>query len=269
MTQAEQEQAPKAGRLHRFRTRSRWFSAEILVIVAGVLIALGIDSWWQERQDAKSETVYLRLIMRDLEQMAGDLEELVGFEETRLEAGLAVYRTLSAGPAPEAERQSFSRDITSLLSRRTIRATDATFQDLLSTGGLRLLRNLEIRHRLIAYYEEAERAFQIHNRNNAVFVDELFVREMLGRGLVYNRIGSSLSARAESDEMLRDQLEGGFIEDPDPLWDLPMDSPAWNTVRAILLQRIAVAAYARQFAAEQLADTRALQAAIEAVLPPS
>lgn len=254
------------GRLRRLRSSLRWFAAEIVVIVAGVLIALALNAWWQDRQDAESEAVYLRLVLRDLDQMAGDLVELLEFETARIDAGLAVYRGISTGALPESERAAFSRDITSLLSRRTISVTDATFQDLVNTGGLRLLRNLGVRHRLIAFYEEAERAFRIHDRNNAVFVDELFVREMLGRGLVYNRIGSGLATRAESDDMLRELLIGGYIEDPDPLWDLPQDSQVWDTVRAILLQRLRVAAYARQFAEEQLEDTRALQTEILAVL---
>ena len=259
------------GRLRRLRASLRWFAAEIVVIVAGVLIALALNAWWQDRQDAESEAVYLRLVLRDLDQMAGDLTELLEFETDRIDAGLAVYRAISTGAVPQSERAEFSRDITSLLSRRTVSVTDATFQDLVNTGGLRLLRNLGVRHRLIAFYEEAERAFRIHDRNNAVFVDELFVREMLGRGLVYNRIGSGLATRAQSDDMLRELLIGGYIEDPDPIWGLPQDSQVWNTVRAILLQRLRVSAYARQFAEEQLQDTRALQAEILAVLdhPPS
>lgn len=254
------------GRLARFRRSLRWFAAEILVIVAGVLIALGLNSWWQDRQDAESEQVYLRLVLRDLDQMAANLQELLDFERGRVDAGIAVYRMLSEGNPSTEERARFSNEMTSLLSRRTISATDATFQDLLSTGGLRLLSDREVRHRLIAFYEEAEREFLIHSRNNAVFVDDLFVGEMLGRGLVYNRIDSGLVVRARSDDLLQDRLAGGYIEHPDPIWDLPPDSPAWNTVRSILIQRIRVAAYARQFAEDQLAETRALRSVIEHAL---
>lgn len=68
-----------------------------------------------------------------------------------------------------------------------------------------------------------------------MFVDELFVGQLLGRGLVYNRIGSGLVTRLRSDEMLSERLAAGFIEDPDPIRDLPADSKVWDSVRAILI----------------------------------
>lgn len=105
----------KLGRLQRTRSSIRWFAAEIIVIVAGVLIALALNAWWQDRQDAESEQVYLRLLLRDLDQMEVDLDELLAFETGRVEAGLAVYDLLSAGSLSGEERDRFSESITSLL----------------------------------------------------------------------------------------------------------------------------------------------------------
>ena len=43
---------------------------EIIVIVAGVLIALGADSWWTERQERQEEVELLAAIKADLQQTA-------------------------------------------------------------------------------------------------------------------------------------------------------------------------------------------------------
>ena len=249
-----------------WRPSLRWFAAEIAVIVAGVLIALTLDSWWQGRQDAASERSYLVLIGRDLEQMEADLEELVEFESQMVETGLRAYRVLSAKVASDEARAQVSESLAQLLNRRTMSVTDATYRDLLSTGGLRLVRDRELRDRLVGFYEEAERSFDIHDKNNAVFVDGLFVRELLGRGLLYPRGGAIIASRSRTDSILRAEFTGGYVDGADPLWSLPESAAEWDTVRSVLLERVRTAAYARTFAEEQLASVRELQGAVAAAM---
>lgn len=249
-----------------WRPSLRWFAAEIAVIVAGVLIALTLDSWWQGRQDAASERSYLVLVGRDLDQMEADLEELVEFESQMVEHGLRAYRILSAKVASDEARAQVSESLAQLLNRRTMSVTDATYRDLLSTGGLRLVRDRELRDRLVGFYEEAERSFDIHDKNNAVFVDGLFVHELLGRGLLYSRGGAIIASRSRTDSILRAEFAGGYVDGADPLWSLPESAAEWDTVRSVLLQRVRTAAYARTFAEEQLESVRELQGAVAAAL---
>lgn len=46
--------------------RLRWFFAEITVVVAGILLALGLQSWWQERESHALGVVYQQQILSDL-----------------------------------------------------------------------------------------------------------------------------------------------------------------------------------------------------------
>lgn len=66
-----------------WRPKVRWFAAEILVIVAGVLIALALNAWWQQRQQNQEEQ---RLL-------SGLLDEFVSNED-RLGDILAFHRDL-------------------------------------------------------------------------------------------------------------------------------------------------------------------------------
>ncbi len=63
-----------------WRPKARWLVAEIVVVVAGVLIALALDARWQDRQDASQERVYLDQLAADLEVTAKRLE----FSETEM-----------------------------------------------------------------------------------------------------------------------------------------------------------------------------------------
>lgn len=249
-----------------WQAKLRWFAAEILIVVAGVLIALAINAWWQGRQDAASEATYLALIHRDLGQMADNLEDLLIYQDRQVQDGVTAYRILSMAAPSEREQDAASQGLESLLGRRTIHVIQPAYEDLINTGNLRLIRNQTLRDRLVSFYEEAERLVDIHNKNNAIFVDELYAHEMLRAGLLYYNRQSELMGAARSDSLLRMQTRGGYVDEPDPIWSLPPDAPEWNTVRAILLQRMRVAAYAREFAQQQLEDTRDLQRLVETEL---
>ncbi len=249
-----------------WQAKLRWFAAEILIVVAGVLIALAINAWWQGRQDAASEATYLALIHRDLGQMANNLEELSIYEDKEFQDGITAYRVLSMAAPSEVEQEAASKGLESLLERRTIHVTQPAYEDLINTGNLRLIRNQTLRDQLVSFYEEAERVVDIHNKNNAVFVDALYAHEVLRAGLLYFDSQSGVTRLARSDSLLRTQTRGGYVDGPDPIWSLPPDAPVWNTVRAILLQRMRVAAYAREFAQQQLEDTRDLQRLVETEL---
>lgn len=58
-----------------WRPKARWLAAEIVVVVAGVLIALALDAWWQDRQAEAQERVYLHQLAADLEVTANRLEQ--------------------------------------------------------------------------------------------------------------------------------------------------------------------------------------------------
>jgi hypothetical protein len=58
------------------------------------------------------------------------------------------YRALRNGVLPE-ERDAVAAALGQLTSRRTLRLGRATYTDLLSTGNLRLIRNADLRDRIV------------------------------------------------------------------------------------------------------------------------
>ena len=62
----------------------RWFSflAELVLIVAGILIALYIDGWVQEQRDRSTATEYLSMLREDLVLIEESLQTYVDFETT-------------------------------------------------------------------------------------------------------------------------------------------------------------------------------------------
>lgn len=251
-----------------WKPKLRWFAAETLIVVIGVLIALSLNTWGQGRRDAASEDSYLTLISRDLGQMLEDLEELLVYEEYQIEGGLDAYRAISAEDRSPDQMAVVSDAMLRLTSRRTMSHTNATYQDLISTGNLQLISNRELRDQIVAFHEGVEREFDIHNKNNAFFVDELFATAVFGRGLFFSRGGASttLNTTRDSESELTEAFAGGYANDPDPIWSLPYNSTEWTAIKVQLLQRIRTSGYARQRAERLLQETGALKSAVDAEL---
>ncbi len=249
-----------------WKPKLRWFAAEIAVVVVGVLIALALNAWWQARQAAAGEENYLALISRDLGQMMDDLEELRVFEEHQLQGGSDAYRVISAeGRSPE-QTAVVSDAMLRLTSRRTLSLTNATYQDLLSTGNLQLIRNRGLRDQIVAFHERVEREFEIHNKNNAFFVDELFATAILGRGLFFSRGSSTTLQTVARDSIITRALGDGYLDDPDPIWSFPYNSPEWVMLKGQLVNRVRVSGNALERAERLLQETGVLKDAVDAEL---
>jgi hypothetical protein len=246
-----------------WRTRARWFAAEFLVIVTGVLVAVALNGWYQRQHDARNQATYLALLSRDIRQTTLQLEEKAAFEAAQLRDGIAAYRALSASVRP-ANTAEVAAALRKLVDRRTMALLDATYQDLLSTGNLRLIRNRRLRDQIVEFYGTTSAEYEIMNKNNAFFVDEMYNSLVIGKGLVKPSGASNLTVLSAVDDELRPLLRAGFVDEPDYLWSLPAGAPEWAQLKSTLLIRIFTAANSKQSAQRALARTRALSTALEA-----
>lgn len=225
-----------------------------------VIFALAADAWWDGREDEAQEGTCLVLLQRDLDGIIVDLEEHVAFEERQVRTGLTAYRALSSSPV--SDREATSGALQQLMVRRTLVPRDGTYRDLISTGNLRLIDDPEFRNRIVDYFEVVRARFEIINKNNAVFVDELYDGTIMRQGLIIPRAtGSNLEELSPVESMLAEELRGGFVDEPDRLWRLPDDGPEWAALQAVLLMRIRIAASHALIAEELLERTRELHGA--------
>ena len=126
---------------------------EFLVIVTGVLTALALDGWNSTRQERELEETYLRSLAADLRSQVNRFDGWIrGFERRAAVAEQVWVAVTTTRPitvsAPDL------RD--ALLSGGTYHPprlySDATYQDLISTGNLRLIRDQELRTAILNYH---------------------------------------------------------------------------------------------------------------------
>jgi hypothetical protein len=122
--------------------------AEFLVIVVGVLVALGVDQWVQDRQDRALEAEYLERLIEDVRYDLDELEFIRDRSATSMEhARLVLDRAwVRRAPADSLIGAAYSASQT-----RAPDLSRATFEELVSSGRIDLLRSREVREALADY----------------------------------------------------------------------------------------------------------------------
>jgi len=149
---ADGEHAKSKG-IHRGLARGvRWFAAEFLVVVCGVLVALALNAYYQNRTDSNRESGYI-------DQLATDLVE----SETRLEEALARNRdeidklTTLLDLFGETELPTLEQfDELKVLSFQPAEPTLSTAHAVVETGDLQLIEDDAMRKAIIQFVGDGE-----------------------------------------------------------------------------------------------------------------
>lgn len=163
----------------------RWLFAETLVIVLGVLIALGLDDYRTNQYERRLAIDYIQRIQNDLSR---DLDYIDRIWVQRLK----IKRESLEAIAPVIRRQvQLPDDVEEFLThvaRGGIAGTsaaswytDTTFQDMRATGNLRLIKDPEIRAEISRYYEAVQsEALRVEARftNYVPFVHAILPAEL-------------------------------------------------------------------------------------------
>ncbi len=146
-TEDVKEQVPRLV----LQTRLRWFGAEILVVVFGILIAFSVDAWWSE----KAERVQERELLRGLgAEFAANLEL---FDRTALLHRQSIEQAREmleiTGPVPpELDPATIESLLWPLISEiPSYHPAMGEVEAMLGSGQLRLIRNDRLRTAIAAW----------------------------------------------------------------------------------------------------------------------
>lgn len=191
--------------MQEFTRRARAALAELLIIVAGVLIALGVDSWWSRLQDRSTEREYLTAIARDLrtdlaefEVVREVLQNSVGHSNTTVEFVLAASEG-SGSDGLGAAMYCASFLPVPVISR-------ATLEDLLSTGALQLLETRSVRGAILDYHGRVEAELQWVDEYRASQAAYRASLAGLGMPYLFAQVGGPASVPAHTAEGLLSRL---------------------------------------------------------------
>ena len=167
---------------------------EIVLVVIGILIALQINNWNQAQKDLKLENNYYCRILEDFELD----RTLISNSILEVENKIVVSKQLII------DMHRSDKDKNTLLNEwlKSIRLEvyvprKVAFQDLTTSGNLRLLNNLELKNSLSQYYSNLENLLKQINQNRDELVQRSYPVDATGLGVqefeyVKNSIGKDV-----------------------------------------------------------------------------
>lgn len=145
--------------LEKLRLRPASVLGELVIVLVGVLLALAADRWNQARLDRAAELEYLVALFGDLAtdtaSQSLEIERAAGRE-----ASARLVLAVVLGEQPITDPSEFILSVVDAgIYGEPVLARD-TFDDLVQTGRLGLIRDVSLRTQLADYYRFVERRSQ-------------------------------------------------------------------------------------------------------------
>ena len=189
--------APRQRRVD-WRPKLRWFGAEYLIVVLGVLTAVALNAWWQGQQDAAREQEYLRQLVEDLTQTESRMERREPSHRKGDRAAALLVRSFRSGSTPSADSVVYWATRGIQVGRPTFVTGTATA--LVETGDLNLIRNDSLRSSITDYIDRVdiiESALAHNDEASRPYIETLSERVDFGEAWIARR------SPAESDSLAR------------------------------------------------------------------
>jgi hypothetical protein len=200
--------------------------AELAVIVAGVLIALGTDSWWEQRQEHRQAEEYLQQLLVDFRTTERHLRNAIAADTRTFESASGVVDRAFRGQFPPADSLELSTGY------HFFHPLTGTLTALVEGGDLRLLDVDTLRFELVAYsslIDEIETVL----RHTETMIWNSTQRIALGRA----RHSQSASRRAANRRSGWGQVDvAGALNDPEIISALQIQAMA-SHIRLFNLRR--------------------------------
>lgn len=148
--------------MQHFREQN-WFAVglDVLVVIVGILIALAIDEWRQDRADRALELKYIQNLINDLNT---DKIILSDYKNNILSQKRKVLETIGSFNEVPDELDAFLINIENLdyAGYQAIPApNNTTFREVENSSHFRLIEDDDLRKAISLYYEQYQQNFEI------------------------------------------------------------------------------------------------------------
>lgn len=161
---------------------------EFVLIIAGILLALQINNWNEDRKDRRLEEQYLFALLLDVQSDIRAMENNLELTQRRSTIPLkSALRSWTAGYAiPMTDTTTFDlegnpyyyddpdlrflAEVSHLAYVRVFQSNGSTFKDLISSGNSNILSDFALRAMLSSYYTEVDQV---------KYYQELILRDLI------------------------------------------------------------------------------------------
>ena len=149
---------------------SRYFLyaiGEIFLVVIGILIALSINNWNEERKDSLIEQNYLRRLLIDLESDYKTLTFSKDLSKDRIDQIKTLTDVIDNPSMTDRNSIEIITSLEKVTWRSYLPLSKIVYDELLSSGNMSLIQSEELRNFLSSYYVDADHWEMILNLEDA------------------------------------------------------------------------------------------------------
>ncbi|HSR61035.1 MAG TPA: DUF6090 family protein [Robiginitalea sp.] len=218
---------------------------EIILVVIGILIALQINNWNEERLAREQESIYYCKIKEDLELDRNSLVGILEDNHKRTEIGKKLLLKLHQTPK---DKSVIMDDYLSAVRSNVFYPNNSAITDITSSGKLWLLQDGKLKEQILRYYTDMDNFLSIVHKNQSEVTDRIFQYD---NALEFG--AHQTFYREEFGEELMALL-------PDVNWQRDKESPYFKKFEEHIAIAVIIAAREKQVLST-------LQARIEQILP--
>ena len=132
----------------------RYAIGEIILVVIGILIALGINNWNEERKNKLIESEYYCKLLADFELDRQNIAKLYKESEHKIETSKRLLLELNN---KDKGKSFLVNNYLQALRTNAFVPSKVAMSDLVSSGRLNLLTNDSLKNNVVRYYGELDK----------------------------------------------------------------------------------------------------------------
>ena len=144
----------------------RYTLGEILIVIIGITIAFSLNNWSERSKEKAQREQYLINLKNDIEADKAALEKNYAEIETKMIAAQKVLPVL--GSNDTAAKMGAIQDIFAVVVISNFSAKDITYNTLINSGDLKLIKDFELKTAIESHYSEYELMMKAYERQENI-----------------------------------------------------------------------------------------------------
>ncbi|PTM11001.1 MAG: hypothetical protein DA407_02590 [Bacteroidetes bacterium] len=146
---------------------------EIILVMIGILLALQVNNWNEDRKNLLLEADYYCKLLEDLNQDVIEIKNQIKTNELRIKNSNILISILQKPKF--TQKEVVDAMVGSVYQTSyTFKPSLAAFEDIKSSGNLGLLKDLKIKNQLISYYSILEGLIDVIDVNSDKTLESFF-----------------------------------------------------------------------------------------------
>ena len=123
---------------------------EIILVMLGILLALQVSTWNENRKNAEREQIILQELNKDFSQNLERFQEVKRLQFQTYYSGEVVFRNIQSLQIPES-RDSVFKFVTGMFGGYNYYPSNGVVSSLISTGDIRFITNDSLKKYLVSW----------------------------------------------------------------------------------------------------------------------